>query len=63
MLLLISYNFYNNFIEMNLELFNKGLNKIREENIYKKDENLLKFPIIKEEEQKIYINLSSKNKI
>ena len=47
-------DFYNNFIEMNLDLFNKGLNKIREENIYKKDENLLKFPIIKEEEQKNY---------
>ena len=47
-------DYYNNFIEMNLELFNKGLNKIREENIYKKDENLLKFPIIKEEEQKNY---------
>ena len=47
-------DFYNDFIEMNLELFNKGLNKIREENIYKKDESFLKFPIIKEEEQKNY---------
>ena len=47
-------DFYNNFIEMNLDLFNKGLNKIREENIYKKDENFMKFPIIKEEEQKNY---------
>ena len=47
-------DFYNNFIEMNLELFNKGLNKIREENIYKQDDNIMKFPIIKEEEQKNY---------
>ena len=47
-------DFYNNFIEMNLDLFNKNLNKIREENIYRKDENLLKYPIIKEEDQKIY---------
>ena len=47
-------DFYNNFIEMNLDLLNKGLNKIREENIYKNDENIMKFPIIKEEEQKNY---------
>ena len=45
-------DFYNDFIEMNLDLFNKGLNKIKEENIYKKDENFIKLPIIKEEEQK-----------
>ena len=47
-------DFYNDFIELNLDLLNKGLNKIKEENIYKKDENLLKYPIIKEEDQKIY---------
>ena len=41
-------DFYNDFIEMNLDLFNKGLNKIKEENIYKKDESFMKFPIIKD---------------
>ena len=45
-------DFYNDFIELNLDLLNKGLNKIKEENIYKKDENFIKLPMIKEEEQK-----------
>ena len=45
-------DFYNDFIELNLDLLNKGLNKIKEENIYKKDENFFKLPMIKEEEQK-----------
>ena len=45
-------DFYNDFIELNLDLLHKGLNKIKEENIYKKDENFFKLPMIKEEEQK-----------
>ena len=45
-------DFYNDFIEMNLDLFNKGLNKIKEENIYRKNDNVIKLPIIKEEECK-----------
>ena len=45
-------DFYNDLIEMNLELFNKGLNRIKEENIYKKDDNIIKLPIIKDEEYK-----------
>ena len=45
-------DFYNDFIEMNLELFNKSLNKIKEEYIYKKDDNIIKLPIIKEDEYK-----------
>ena len=43
-------DFYNDFIEMNLDIFNKSLNKIKEENIYKKDDNIIKLPIVKEDE-------------
>ena len=45
-------DFYNDFIEMNLYLFNNGLNRIKEENIYRKNDNVIKLPIIKEEECK-----------
>ena len=45
-------DFYNDLIEMNLDLFNKGVNRIKEENIYKKDDNIIKLPITKEEEYK-----------
>ena len=45
-------DFYNDFIEMNLELLNKGLNSIKEEYIYKKDDNIIKLPITKDDEYK-----------
>ena len=45
-------DFYNDFIEMNLELLNKGLNSIKEEYLYKKDDNIIKLPITKDDEYK-----------
>lgn len=45
-------DFYNDFIELNLELLNKGLNSIKEEYIYKKDDNIIKLPITKDDEYK-----------
>ena len=43
-------DFYNDFIEQNLELLNKGLNSIKEEYLYKKDDNIIKLPITKDDE-------------
>ena len=45
-------DFYNDFIEQNLELLNKGLSSIKEEYIYKKDDNIIKLPITKDDEYK-----------
>ena len=45
-------DFYNDLIEINLDLFDKSLNKIKEENISKKDENIIKLPITKDDENR-----------
>ena len=46
-------DFYNDFIEMNLNLFTSGINKINEENKIKKAENIIKIPLnINEDENK-----------
>jgi gamma-tubulin complex component 2 len=51
-LLMEAGDFYNDLIEMNIDLFNLGLNRIKEENIYKKNDNIIKLPITKEDEYK-----------